>query len=46
MLVLNDVGMREFDKDILERRSTLSQLAHGPMTIGGKPKNFFPHVNA
>ena len=46
MLVSNDVGMRELDKHILERRSTLSQFAHGPMAIGGKPKDFFPHVNA
>ena len=46
MLVSNDVGMREFDEDILERRSTLGQFAHGPMAIGGKPKNFFAHVNA
>ena len=46
MLVSNNVGMREFDEDIFERRSTLSQLAHGPMAIGGKPKNFFAHVNA
>ena len=46
MLVSNDVGMREFDEDIFERRSTLSQLAHSPMAIGGKPKNFFAYVNA
>ena len=38
--------MRELDEDILKCRSTLSQFAHGPMAIGGKPKDFFAHVNA
>src|SRR5439155_17842451 len=41
----HNIGMREFDEDILQRRSTLSQFAHGPMASRGKPKNFFPHVN-
>jgi hypothetical protein len=42
---LNDVGMRELDEDILERRSTLSQFAHRPMAVDGKPKNLFAHIN-
>ena len=38
--------MRELDEDILKCRPALSQFAHGPMAIGGEPKDFFAHVNA
>jgi hypothetical protein len=41
----DEVGMSKFDEHVLERRSPLSQFAHGPVAIGGEAKNLFAHID-
>jgi hypothetical protein len=38
--------VRDFHEDVLERRPTLSQLAHGPVALCGEAENLFAHIDA
>jgi hypothetical protein len=38
--------VRDFHEHILERRSTLGQLAHSPVALGGEAENLFAHIDA
>jgi hypothetical protein len=38
--------VRDFHEHILKRRSTLSQLADGPVALCGEAENLFAHIDS